>query len=93
MPMLLVAIMSDFIALYHGSFRFIGTARYGSSTMSVDSSNAILKATNEARSYFNDIVALALRSPVRSILVVWFECRFLVTEVDGSNHGNSMLFP
>ena len=27
------------------------------------------------------------------ILVVWFECRFLVTEVDGSNPGNSMLFP
>ena len=27
-----------------------------------------------------------------SILVVWFECRFLVTEVDGSNPGNSMLF-
>ena len=28
-----------------------------------------------------------------SILVVWFECRFLVTEVDGSNPVNSMLFP
>ena len=28
-----------------------------------------------------------------SILVIWFECRFLVTEVDGSNPGNSMLFP
>ena len=28
-----------------------------------------------------------------SILVVWFECRFLVTEEDGSNPGNSMLFP
>ena len=27
------------------------------------------------------------------ILVVWFECRFLVTEVDASNPGNSMLFP
>ena len=29
----------------------------------------------------------------QSILVVWFECRFLVTEVDGLNPGNSMLFP
>ena len=28
-----------------------------------------------------------------STLVVWFECRFLATEVDGSNPGNSMLFP
>ena len=28
-----------------------------------------------------------------SILVAWFECRFLVTEVDGLNPGNSMLFP
>ena len=27
------------------------------------------------------------------ILVVWLECRFLDTGVDGSNHGNSMLFP
>ena len=30
---------------------------------------------------------------VKSILVVWFECWFLVTEVDGSNSGSSMLFP
>ena len=29
----------------------------------------------------------------QSILVVWLECRFLETEVDGSNPGNSMLFP
>ena len=29
----------------------------------------------------------------QSILVVWFECWFLVTEGDGSNPGNSMLFP
>ena len=29
----------------------------------------------------------------RSILVVWLECRFLDTEVDGSNPGNSMLCP
>ena len=28
----------------------------------------------------------------RSILVVWPECQFLDTEVDGSNPGNSMLF-
>ena len=28
-----------------------------------------------------------------SILVVWLECRFLDTEVDGSNPGSSMLFP
>ena len=27
------------------------------------------------------------------LLVVWLECRFLDTEVDGSNPGNSMLFP
>ena len=27
------------------------------------------------------------------ILVVWLECRFLDAEVDGSNPGNSMLFP
>ena len=26
-----------------------------------------------------------------SILVMWLECRFLVTEVDGSNPGISML--
>ena len=30
---------------------------------------------------------------IRSILVVWLECRFLDTEVDGSNPGNSMLCP
>ena len=29
----------------------------------------------------------------RSILVIWIECRFLDTEVDGSNPGNIMLFP
>ena len=29
----------------------------------------------------------------RSILVVWLECRFLDTEVDGSIPGNSMLCP
>ena len=28
-----------------------------------------------------------------SILVVWLECRFLDTEVDGSNRGISMLCP
>ena len=28
-----------------------------------------------------------------SILVVWLECRFLDTEVDGSNPGNSVLCP
>ena len=28
-----------------------------------------------------------------SILVIWLECRFLDAEVDGSNPGNSMLFP
>ena len=32
-------------------------------------------------------------SKYKSILVVWLECRFLVTEVDGLNPGNSMLFP
>ena len=30
---------------------------------------------------------------MQNILVVWFECRFQVTDVDGSNPGNSMLFP
>ena len=30
---------------------------------------------------------------IDSILVVLFECRFLATEVDGSNLGNSMLLP
>ena len=36
---------------------------------------------------------LAIENKVQSILVAWFECRFLDTEVDGSNPGNSMLFP
>ena len=30
---------------------------------------------------------------ILSILVIWLECRFLDTEVDGSNPDNSMLFP
>ena len=28
-----------------------------------------------------------------SILVMWLECRYIDTEVDGSNHGIGMLYP
>ena len=44
--------------------------------------------------YENDDYCIeCFRTSLSSILVIWFECRFLVTEVDGSNPGNSMLFP
>ena len=46
MPMFLAAIMSDFIALCHGSFRFIGTlqecngASFSSMSLKLSSSNS-----------------------------------------------------
>ena len=40
------------------------------------------------------VTALNVLNVVRTtVMVVWLECLFLDTEVDGSNPGNSMLFP
>ena len=40
-----------------------------------------------------DFYFLSTYGYLRSILVMWLECHFLYTEVDGSNPGTSMLCP
>ena len=43
------------------------------------------------------VLLLSLRKPISKninlVMVIWLECRFLDTEVDGSNPGISMLCP
>ena len=41
----------------------------------------------------NSLIFFLKQLQVRSILVMWLKCRFLDTEVDGSNPGIGMLYP
>ena len=48
--------------------------------------------TLEGNCSIRNIVYMATELTM-NILIVWFECRFLATKVNGSKPGNSMLFP
>ena len=67
-------------------------------TLSCDEVRNLINHVPNKLRYLDPIPVTCLKQPVGqltdwSILVMWLECRFLDTEVDGLNPGISMLFP
>ena len=63
--------------------------------MTVNVAYSIIDKLTISKAFNSPFINCAERSVSlnRSILVMWLECRFLDTEVEGSNPGISMLCP
>ena len=76
------------VGMYHGSV----LSPFPSAVV-VDVTEFVREDTLSELLCVDDLVLMSETIAGLSILVVWLECRFLDTEVDGSNPGNSMLCP